>query len=173
MWYRSHIRKIPLRQLIFLSLDGKVHVEKGKSGSVFLAEAGEGVMIVFDLCCANGHRFEGWFDSHEDFEEQKQQGQIACPCCNDVGVEKLPSPVTIKKASPRPSAREAWFKLQRYLLDNFEDVGHNFAKEALKIHWGVEEKRNIRGVTTDADEKVLEEEGVQFLKIPAFHYPDT
>jgi hypothetical protein len=53
-----------------------------------------------------------------------------------------------------------------YLNTNFEDVGTQFTKEALKIHYGVEEKRNIRGVSTPEEEKVLREEGVEFFKIP-------
>ena len=31
-------------------------------------------MIVFDLICDDGHRFEGWFGSSQDFAEQ-QRGQ--------------------------------------------------------------------------------------------------
>jgi hypothetical protein len=27
-------------------------------------------MIIFDLACQNGHRFEGWFQSREDFDSQ-------------------------------------------------------------------------------------------------------
>lgn len=27
-------------------------------------------MLVFDLQCNQGHRFEGWFDSHKDLEKQ-------------------------------------------------------------------------------------------------------
>ncbi|MCP4682930.1 MAG: DUF1178 family protein, partial [Desulfobacterales bacterium] len=26
-------------------------------------------MIAFDMECSQGHIFEGWFDSHESFEE--------------------------------------------------------------------------------------------------------
>ncbi len=37
----------------------------------------------------------------------------------------------------------------------------------LKIHFGEEEKRNIKGTTTPQEENNLREEGVQFIKIPA------
>jgi hypothetical protein len=41
-----------------------------------------------------------------------------------------------------------------------------YAKEALKIHYGVSDKRNIHGTSTDDEEKLLKEEGVEFHKIP-------
>jgi hypothetical protein len=45
-------------------------------------------------------------------------------------------------------------------------VGVDFAKEALKIHFGESKKRNIRGTTTAEEETLLKTEGVPFLKIP-------
>ena len=45
-------------------------------------------------------------------------------------------------------------------------MGSSFSKEALKMHYGVEEYRNIRGSTTKEEEKVLDKEGVPVLKVP-------
>jgi hypothetical protein len=127
-------------------------------------------MIVFDLRCSNDHCFEGWFESSEAFQTQQEQAQIACPYCEDVNVEKALTPVAIKKkpslSQTRDSFREAWFNFCHYVQDNFEDVGHDFAKEALKVHIGQSEERNIRGVTTESEEDMLKEEGVPFVKIP-------
>ena len=44
-------------------------------------------------------------------------------------------------------------------------MGPQFAKEALKIHYGASEARNIRGVSTSEEEKMLQEEGVDFFKV--------
>ena len=127
-------------------------------------------MIIFDLRCANNHAFEGWFESSEDFERQFEQGQIACPYCEDLNIERVLSPVAINRKSPSEremeDTRTAWRNLCRYVHDNFEDVGHNFAKEALKLHYGQVEERNIRGVTTKVEEHMLEKEGVPFIKLP-------
>ena len=127
-------------------------------------------MIIFDLQCANNHRFEGWFGSGDDFESQSTQGQIACPYCEDICIERVPSPVSIqRKASSSgewKKAYRAWGEFCRYVKDSFEDVGHNFAREALKVHHGQAEERNIRGVTTESEEDVLKKEGVPFVKIP-------
>jgi len=51
-------------------------------------------------------------------------------------------------------------------------VGSDFTKEALKMHYGVIEPRNIRGVSTKEEEKTLKEEGVQFIKVPMPIVPD-
>ena len=31
-------------------------------------------MIAYDLQCANGHRFEGWFEDSKTFDRQKKTG---------------------------------------------------------------------------------------------------
>jgi len=56
--------------------------------------------------------------------------------------------------------------LHQYIDKNFEDVGDKFAEIAIKIHYGDEEKRNIKGTTTPQEEENLKEEGVQFIKMP-------
>ena len=127
-------------------------------------------MIIYDLRCSNDHRFEGWFDGNEDFERQLMHGQLFCPYCEDAHIKKAPSPVAIKKqGSPlgeRDRTHQRWREFCRYVRDSFEDVGHNFAQEALKVHCGLTEERNIRGVTTEVEEDMLKKEGVPFFKIP-------
>jgi hypothetical protein len=134
-------------------------------------------MIVFDLRCVKDHRFEGWFASNEDFERQLAVSQVSCPYCDDTRVERLPSPVAVKKSSSNLSTTEGamkvWRELCRYVQENFEDVGHNFAKEALKIHCGLAEEREIRGVTTEAEEELLRTEGVPFVKVPMPRQPEN
>ena len=80
------------------------------------------------------------------------------------------SPVSIRKKTwptdDFKSAYKAWQSLCRYVHENFEDVGHNFANEALKLHYGHAEERSIRGVTTEPEEDMLKKEGVPFVKIP-------
>ena len=40
-------------------------------------------MIVFNLACAHGHAFEGWFSSAENFEKQQTSDLVSCPMCGD------------------------------------------------------------------------------------------
>ena len=65
-------------------------------------------MIVFDLHCEAGHRFEGWFGSSADFARQSERDLVACPQCGSVSVEKAPmAPAVPRKGNslPVPSAR--------------------------------------------------------------------
>jgi hypothetical protein len=48
-------------------------------------------MKVLNLCCSQGHGFEGWFRSADDFQQQQVAGLIACPLCADAAVTRLPS----------------------------------------------------------------------------------
>ncbi|MEZ4526769.1 MAG: DUF1178 family protein [Desulfobacterales bacterium] len=130
-------------------------------------------MIIFDLQCARGHQFEGWFDDAQAFEDQKEKSLISCPVCNDSNVSRIPSAFAIRsprkegKGGPAENMAEIKKKVSEYLENNFDNVGTDFAKEALRIHYGVTEPRNIRGVSTPEEEKVLKEEGIGFFKIPS------
>jgi len=46
---------------------------------------------VFDLQCDNGHVFEGWFASHEDYDGQQQRGLLSCPMCQSASIARKPS----------------------------------------------------------------------------------
>jgi hypothetical protein len=130
-------------------------------------------MIVFDLACARGHIFEGWFDSNESFEEQNMGGLVRCPVCDDSDIRKVLSPIAVRKSqSVAPTGQETidYQRLAKevvaYIKTNSEDVGAQFAAEALKIHYGVAEKRSIRGSATADEEKTLKDEGIDFVKVP-------
>lgn len=134
-------------------------------------------MIIYDLECEKGHVFEGWFKDRETWLAQKSQNLVACPVCNSTHIEVTPSSITImgkdsqnenKSRNKEVSPVAALKILQQYIDKNFEDVGDKFAEIALKIHYGDEENRNIKGTSTPEEEKNLKEEGVKFIKIPSF-----
>jgi hypothetical protein len=138
-------------------------------------------MIVFDFACVCGSTFEGWFQDRSDFENQQAASLLLCPHCGSRDVRKILSPTHFQasvSAEDSPAskcssgsvspadAEKALATLQKFVEENFEDVGVDLAKESLKIHYGVAEPRNIRGVTTESEEKKLKEEGIKLLKIP-------
>ncbi|MVW70576.1 MULTISPECIES: DUF1178 family protein [unclassified Bordetella] len=43
---------------------------------------------VFDLQCDQGHLFEGWFSSHEDYDAQQARGLLTCPVCDSANITK-------------------------------------------------------------------------------------
>jgi hypothetical protein len=127
-------------------------------------------MIAYDLACSNGHIFEGWFDDAKAYERQKRQGLLTCPVCADKAVARRPSTFAIKGSAPSSppgiNVEELGRRLYDFVQRNFDDVGTDFAREALKIHYGAAEPRNIRGVSTRQEEDSLRSEGVEFLKLP-------
>lgn len=148
-------------------------------------------MIVFDLICHNGHIFEGWFSDSESFAAQSQEGLVECPVCGSHLVDKKPSTFAIHSSSPsRPSSppvaktgengetgqkpamdpEEVGRRVVEFVKENFDDVGADFTSEALKMHYGVSQPRNIRGSSTTEEEKLLEKEGIKYFKFPL---PDT
>ena len=132
-------------------------------------------MIVFDLECLNGHTFEGWFDDKQDLERQQEQGILTCPVCETTSVVRKVHPISIKRTGSMESGKalqatheamaELTEKVAEYVEKNYEDVGSSFSAQALKMHYGVEEYRNIRGTTTKEEDKVLEKEGVPVFKV--------
>jgi len=139
-------------------------------------------MIAYDLQCTNGHTFEGWFEDRKTYLDQQKKGLISCPVCNNTCVDVVPSTFAIKSSAAnrsRPLSSEDVVlekigkEAVEFVEKNFDDVGCDFAKEALKIHYGAAEPRNIRGVSTQEEEKTLREEGVHFFKIPLPVRPDT
>ena len=48
-------------------------------------------MKVLNLCCSQGHGFEGWFASEEDYGAQLDKGLISCPLCADTGITRRPT----------------------------------------------------------------------------------
>ncbi|MEW6221152.1 MAG: DUF1178 family protein [Thermodesulfobacteriota bacterium] len=138
-------------------------------------------MIAFDLACACGCLFEGWFPSREACDQQMQAGELACPACGSSQVRRVLSPVALGgsrswpaeadedgggDAEERQEAARLLGLVQEYVRDNFEDVGPRLATEALKMHYGVIPAKRIRGQATAQEEEALEREGIELLTIP-------
>lgn len=148
-------------------------------------------MKVLDLRCAQGHGFEGWFGSEDEFRGQLARGLVECPFCGDTGVEKLlsaprlnlgapaPAPVAQEQAKPAVEKQEmismpgnaselhaAWLKMARQVMANTVDVGPRFAEEARRIHYGEAEERGIRGQASREETEALLEEGIGVMPFP-------
>jgi hypothetical protein len=73
-------------------------------------------MIVSDLICSDGHRFESWFRSGAAYEDQSEHKAIVCPVCGDTAVGKAPMRLFVSRrgehdrdraGSPDPEAATA------------------------------------------------------------------
>ncbi len=126
-------------------------------------------MIAYDLKCRSGHQFEAWFKSLETFQKQRRTKLIECPKCNSTEVEIVFRPQAIKTKTSlnleRPRDIPVAERIETFLRENFEDVGKNFPEEARRTHYGETKARNIRGETTESQERELREEGINFFKV--------
>ncbi|HLU76568.1 MAG TPA: DUF1178 family protein [Burkholderiales bacterium] len=134
-------------------------------------------MIVYELVCPHQHRFEGWFGSIADFENQRTGGLLSCPVCGDPGVEKLPSAriggfaaEEAKEGTAVPSAavsaQDTLAQLLETIMANTDDVGRQFPEEARRIHYEEAPRRAIRGIATVEETRELLDEGIDVLPLP-------
>ncbi len=152
-------------------------------------------MKVLDLRCANGHGFEGWFGSEDDFLAQNGSGRIECPLCADRVITRLLSaprlnlsgarelaplaeaagrtpPVSVAELTATrgsPAAADlqaAWLGAVRKLMAETEDVGERFPEEARRIHYGEAAERPIRGQADAQQREALRDEGIEVMALP-------
>jgi hypothetical protein len=123
-------------------------------------------MILFDLRCARDHVFEAWFRNSASFETQAKAGEIACPSCGSRRVEKAPMAPRIGKGAGEAEMRRQLQELRAKVESNCDYVGDRFAEEARRIHHGEIAKRDIYGEASDGEARELQEEGIEFARIP-------
>jgi hypothetical protein len=136
-------------------------------------------MKVLNLRCANGHGFEGWFGSDDEFLEQNGRSAIECPLCADRVITRTPSAPRLNLSGAKPPAAQpsaqppaaadlqaAWLAAARQLLETTEDVGQRFAEEARRIHYGEAEARGIRGQASADEREALRDEGIEVVALP-------
>ena len=145
-------------------------------------------MIVFDLLCASGHRFEGWFGSAADFASQKKRKLLTCPTCGASKVERVPSATRANLGAPAPKAppnaaqpvktpdmegkdpfaiaQMLYSRMLDEMLTKSEDVGKAFPAEARKIFYEESPQRSIRGQATQEEHEELLDEGIPVARLP-------
>lgn len=144
-------------------------------------------MIVFDLACTSGHRFEGWFASSGAFSEQRERGLVACPHCGNSDVSKAPmAPAVPLKGNARREAQpasataalantmppqvaraiQALAAAQSRALENSTWVGDKFADTSRAMHYGERDHAVIHGRATPDEAQALADEGVPVSPLP-------
>jgi hypothetical protein len=144
-------------------------------------------MIVYDLLCSEGHRFEGWFASRLDFGSQRKRGLLSCPKCGSANVERVPSatrintgaePAVQRASLPVPQdpqlsghdplalAQMLYSRLLDEILTKTENVGTAFPAEARRIHYEQAPARPIRGEATQEEHDALLDEGIPVARFP-------
>ena len=151
----------------------------------FQSEEDGFVMILYQLNCQRGHDFEAWFLNSVTYDSQLETGDVSCPHCGTTDVAKAPMAPNIArrrgavqgdKSGPEVSETrakkvaekilEAVDGLREQVEANCDYVGEDFAEEARRIHYGETDEHDIYGETSDEEAKDLDEEGVDFFRLP-------
>lgn len=135
-------------------------------------------MIVYQLGCHHGHQFEAWFRDSATYDEQSAAGVIECPYCGDSRVVKTLTAPHLAKGLDRPEAAETRARvvaeqilrtvgrLRQNVEGNFKYVGDKFAEEARRIHYGETDERGIYGEATNEETSDLDDEGIEYYRLP-------
>lgn len=128
-------------------------------------------MIRYTIQCENAHRFEGWFQSSDAFDDQVSAAQVSCPECGSTAVEKTLMAPGIPKKSQEPAIgpREVFNQmraLRSQVMAETDDVGSAFPSQARQMHEGELEHKPIRGSATPEEVKELKEDGIPVMPVP-------
>jgi len=134
-------------------------------------------MIQYVLKCAEGHRFESWFQSAEAFDNLQRAGHLSCAVCGSNAVEKavMAPRVTTRDAQPvehHPAPEGGsevatqLAQLRKHVEENADYVGTRFAQEARAMHLDETPERAIYGEANAAEAKALIEDGVPVAPLP-------
>ena len=135
-------------------------------------------MIKYKLKCKNCElTFDSWFASSLEYEKLKRKKLISCHVCDSIKVEKtLMAPKMLNRGFKDKSIKEfKKFKninkklkeYQKFIKNNFEDVGDKFAYEARSIHYNNKKnKKGIFGTASKEEIKELKDEGINTEIIP-------
>jgi hypothetical protein len=138
-------------------------------------------VIVLNILCDSGHRFEGWFASTDAFRSQCERQLVNCPHCQTSEVRLLPSAPHVRRASVTPvesmtqppsisaDAAGKLFQALAQAAKLAENVGERFPEEARRIHYEEAPARSIRGRASAEETVALLEEGIMVLPAPVPH----
>ena len=133
-------------------------------------------MIKYKLLCKNcSDSFESWFASSKEFERLKKSKLLQCLNCNSNKIDKsLMAPSIINKQKKNNKDTKKFLEIKnklkeykKFIKNNFDYVGDNFAYEARSIHYNNKKKnKGIYGNASSQDIKELSEEGIETETIP-------
>ncbi len=138
-------------------------------------------MIKYNLLCKKCElTFDSWFASSKEYDKLKNKKLINCHSCGSEKVEKnLMAPKLIikdlnhknkkKDLIKYQKIKKTIYQYQKFIKNNFNYVGKNFAYEARSIHYNNKKKyKGIYGTASKQDLKELKEEGIDAQMVPWF-----
>jgi len=135
-------------------------------------------MIKYKLKCKDCEKdFDSWFSTSLEFEKLKKNSFLNCHFCGSKKIVKnlmapniLNQGLDIKNKTfnkKTQNIRKKILEYQKFIKDNFENVGDEFAYKARSLHYN--NKRNQKGIYGSASEKQikdLRDEGIETQTFP-------
>ena len=134
-------------------------------------------MIQYSLRCAEGHKFDSWFQSASAFDTLQNAGHLSCAVCGSASVEKAIMAPRVSQSSeaaapkaklsePQHPAEAALAEFRKHVEANSDYVGTDFAREARAMHLGEAPTRSIWGEARGDEAKKLVDEGIPVAPLP-------
>tara|TARA_Y100000591_G_C21585340_1_gene570426 strand:+ start:317 stop:745 length:429 start_codon:yes stop_codon:yes gene_type:complete len=135
-------------------------------------------MIKYKLKCENCKKsFDSWFSSSSEFEKLKKKNFLNCHFCNSKNITKTlmaPNIISLKKRGDikikhlsNYEIKKKIMEFQKFIKNNFENVGDDFAYKARSLHYT--NKKRSKGIYGSATKKQiieLQEEGIETQVFP-------
>ena len=138
-------------------------------------------MIRYKLKCKNcDNSFDSWFSSSKEYDKLKKIKHLNCHNCGSIKVEKTlmaPNVMNLKDNNITNAKDKKSIKIknkikeyQKFIKNNFDYVGDNFAYEARSLHYDDKKKsKGIYGKASIDEISELKDEGIETDVIPWFH----
>ena len=138
-------------------------------------------MIKYKLICKNcDNSFDSWFSSSKEYDKLKKIKQLNCYNCGSIKIEKTlmaPNVTSTKNKNLLTQQDKKFVKIknkikeyQKFIKNNFDYVGDNFAYEARSLHYDDKKKsKGIYGKASIDEISELKDEGIETDVIPWFH----
>ena len=138
-------------------------------------------MIKYNLICKKcNFNFDSWFATSKEYDKLKRKELLNCHSCGSLRVEKnLMAPKLINKNYNQKNEEELkkYKKIkkkiseyQKFIKNNFNYVGENFAYEARSLHYNKnkykDKHKGIYGRASLTDVQELKEEGIETEMLP-------
>ena len=135
-------------------------------------------MIKYNLICKKCNQtFDSWFASSKEYDNLKKKKLLNCHNCSSLRVEKnLMAPKLINRSLNLENEKElrkykkikkTISEYQKFIKNNFNFVGKNFAYEARSIYYNNKKSdKGIYGTASKKDLQELREEGIDAQMVP-------
>tara|TARA_B100000282_G_C31567231_1_gene414920 strand:+ start:40 stop:468 length:429 start_codon:yes stop_codon:yes gene_type:complete len=135
-------------------------------------------MIKYKLKCKDCDKdFDSWFSSSLEFEKLKKKSFLNCLFCGSKNIIKnLMAPNILNQSlnvknntlnKKKHNIRKKILEFQKFIKNNFENVGDEFAYKARSLHYSnKKDQKGIYGSASKKQIKDLQDEGIETQIFP-------